>query len=229
MSLRSEFNKGLIRENPVLRLALGLCPALAVSSSVSNAIGMGVSATFVLVMSNLIVSLIRRGVPDKIRIPIYIVIIASFVTVVEMVMAAYQPALFRSLGIFVPLIVVNCIILGRAEAFASKNAPLLSVIDGLGMGAGFTLALVMIATVREILGNGTWLGISIAPASFEPVLLFMLAPGAFITMGLLLGLFNWLDQRKAEAEKRSSLERSGYGPMNAAKSTLMSGAQGKEA
>jgi electron transport complex protein RnfE len=228
VSLRSEFSKGLIKENPVLRLALGLCPALAVSSSVFNAIGMGLSATFVLVMSNLIVSLLRKWVPDKIRIPIYIVVIATFVTVVEMIMAAYQPALFKSLGIFVPLIVVNCIILGRAEAFASKNRPVLSIIDGFGMGAGFTLALVMIATVREILGNGTWFGISITPASFEPVLLFMLAPGAFITMGLLLGLFNWLDQRKADQLQRDTLEKAGYGPMNAAKSTLKSGS-GKEA
>ncbi|MFH0883043.1 MAG: electron transport complex subunit E [bacterium] len=210
MSMRSEFTKGLIKENPVLRLALGLCPSLAVSSSVENAVGMGISATFVLVMSNFLISIVRKAVPDKIRIPVYIVIIAAFVSIVEMVMAAYQPDLFRALGIFVPLIVVNCIILGRAEAFASKNAPLLSVIDGLGMGAGFTLALIVIATVREILGNGTWLGISVTPVGFEPVLLLMLAPGAFITMGLVLGFVNWMDQRKAEKEKMESAMKAGF-------------------
>jgi len=217
MSMRSEFTKGLIKENPVLRLALGLCPSLAVSSSMENAIGMGLSATFVLVMSNFIISLVRKGVPDKIRIPIFIVIIATFVTIVEMVMAAYKPDLFRALGIFVPLIVVNCIILGRAEAFASKNAPLLSMIDGLGMGAGFTLALMMIATVREILGNGTWFGIQVTPNGFEPVLLFMLAPGAFVTMGLLLGLFNWIDQRKADKEKLNSIANAGFRKSGAGK------------
>lgn len=211
MSVSTEFSKGLIKENPVLRLALGLCPALAVSSSVNNAIGMGVSATFVLIMSNLLVSLVRSWVPSKIRIPVYIVIIATFVTIVEMVMAAYQPALFRSLGIFVPLIVVNCIILGRAEAFASKNGPFLSIIDALGMGTGFTLALTLIASIREILGNGTWYGITVTPGSFEPVLLMMLAPGAFITMGLVLGLLNWVDKRKADALQREALEKAGFG------------------
>ena len=210
MSMRSEFTKGLIKENPVLRLALGLCPSLAVSSSVANAIGMGVSVIFVLVMSNFLISIVRKGVPDKIRIPIFIVIIAAFVSIVEMVMAAYQPDLFRSLGIFVPLIVVNCIILGRAEAFASKNAPLLSIIDGLGMGTGFTLALVVIATFREILGNGTWYGISVAPPTFEPVLIMMLAPGAFITMGLILGFVNWMDQRKLEKDKMNSVMKAGF-------------------
>ncbi|MCB2197983.1 electron transport complex subunit E [bacterium] len=211
MSVSTEFSKGLIKENPVLRLALGLCPALAVSSSVNNAIGMGVSATFVLIMSNLLVSLIRSWVPTKIRIPVYIVIIATFVTIVEMVMAAYQPALFRSLGIFVPLIVVNCIILGRAEAFASKNGPFMSIVDALGMGTGFTLALVIIASLREVLGNGTWYGITITPGSFEPVLLMMLAPGAFITMGLVLGLLNWMDKRKADALQQEALEKAGFG------------------
>ncbi|MDP8288163.1 MAG: electron transport complex subunit RsxE, partial [Candidatus Electryonea clarkiae] len=150
---------------------------------------------------NMLVSLMRKGVPAKIRIPIYIVVIATFVTVVEMVLAAYFPPLFESLGIFVPLIVVNCIILGRAEAFAGKRAFIPSIIDGLGMGIGFTLALCAIATVREILGNGTWFNLQVTPTGFEPVLLFMLAPGAFITMGAWLGLFNWIDERNAEKEK----------------------------
>jgi H+/Na+-translocating ferredoxin:NAD+ oxidoreductase subunit E len=210
MSLKNELTKGFIKENPVLRLALGLCPALAVSSSVENALGMGVSVIFVLLMSNLIVSLIRSAVPAKIRIPIFIVIIATFVTVVEMVMAAYQPELFKSLGIFVPLIVVNCVILGRAEAFASKNSPLSSIVDAIGMGIGFTFALVMIATAREILGNGTWLGMSVMPENFEPVLLMMLAPGAFITMGMILALFNWLDDRKAKRIKGEEIKNSGF-------------------
>ncbi len=209
MSVASEFTKGFVKENPVLRLALGLCPALAVSGSVKNALGMGASVIFVLLMSNLIVSIVRKGVPSKIRIPIFIVIIATFVTIVEMVMHAYSPALFRSLGIFVPLIVVNCIILGRAEAFASKNNPFLSIIDALGMGLGFTFALVMIATVREILGNGTWLGIQIAPASYEPVLLMILAPGAFITMGFLLAMFNWMDEIKAKKQKDANVAKAG--------------------
>ncbi len=207
MNLGKELTRGIYTENPVLRLALGLCPALAVSSSVNNAIGMGVSVIFVLFMSNLLVSFIRKGVPAKIRIPIFIVVIATFVTVVEMVMAAYSPALFESLGIFVPLIVVNCVILGRAEAFASKQAPFASIIDAIVMGIGFTLALVAIASVREILGNGTWLEIQVIPDGFEPVLLMMLAPGAFITMGGWLALFNWFDERQAAKEKKNSIQR----------------------
>ncbi len=210
MSMTSEFTKGLIKDNPVLRLALGLCPALAVSSSVFNGIGMGISVIFVLIMSNLLISLMRKGIPAKIRIPVFIVVIATFVTVVEMVMQAFQPALFRNLGIFVPLIVVNCIILGRAEAFASRNDPLISIIDGVGMGVGFTFALVLIATVREVLGNGTWLGITVVPSGFEPVLLMMLAPGAFITMGFILAVFNWMDVAKAKRLKEMLLRQSGF-------------------
>ncbi len=219
MNLGEVFTRGIIKENPVLRLALGLCPSLAVSSSVFNAIGMGVSVLFVLIMSNLLISLVRKGVPAKIRIPIFIVIIATFVTIVEMVMAAYAPGLFKALGIFVPLIVVNCIILGRAEAFASKNGPVASIVDAVGMSAGFTLALVLIAIVREVLGNGTIslpdpsnpvvaMAIQVVPGSFEPILLFMLAPGAFITMGLWLALFNLLDARKAEKKKQETIQAS---------------------
>ena len=210
MNLKNVFTRGLVAENPVLRLALGLCPALAVSSSVENAIGMGVSVIFVLTMSNLIVSLLRKVIPAKIRIPIYIVIIATFVTVVEMVMAAFAPALFRSLGIFVPLIVVNCVILGRAEAYASKNTVWPALIDAWGMGVGFTFALVMIAAVREVLGNGTFLNIPVVPVGFEPVLLMMLAPGAFITMGILLAAFNWGDDIKAKKLKDQVVKRAGF-------------------
>jgi len=196
MILGKEFAKGIYKDNPVFRLMLGLCPVLAVSSSVNNAIGMGAAATFVLVSSNFVISLIRNFVPPKIRIPIFITVIATFVTIVELVMAGFFPTLSKSLGMFIPLIVVNCIILGRAEAFASKNRILSSVVDGLGMGFGFTLALVIIATFRETFGNGTWLGMSVFGPRFEPVLLMILSPGAFLTIGFLIAFFNWLENRR---------------------------------
>lgn len=190
MTTLQEFTKGFFRENPVFVMALGLCPTLAVSSSVANAIGMGMAATFVLVFSNIFISLIKNLIPSKIRIPAYIVVIASFVTIVDMVMNAYFPAIHKNLGLFIPLIVVNCIILGRAEAFASKNNLVRSAIDGLGMGLGFSLALLVIATIRELLGAGQLLGFNIMPAGYKPVLVAILAPGAFLVMGLLMGLMN---------------------------------------
>ena len=196
MSLLEDFTKGLYKQNPVFKQALGLCPTLAVSNSVTNGLGMGLAATFVLLCSNLIVSLIRKGVPNKIRIPIYIVVIAAFVTIVDLSMAGFLPALHKSLGIFVPLIVVNCIILGRAEAFAGKNNVGRSLLDGLGMGIGFTLALVLLGSIREIMGNGSLMGIPVMNASFEPVLIMILPPGAFLTIGFVLGFFNWLENRK---------------------------------
>lgn len=195
-----ELTKGIYRENPVFRLVLGLCPTLAVTTSVKNGIGMGIAAAMVLVSSNLFISLVRNLVPKKIRIPIYIVIIATFVTIVEMLMQAYQPGLHKALGIFVPLIVVNCIILGRAEAFASKNNPFVSVVDGLGMGVGFTLSLIVISAIREVAGNGTFYGFPVAPSSFEPVLVMILPPGAFLTLGYVLGFFNWLDLRNTKKD-----------------------------
>lgn len=207
MSLSAEFIKGIYKENPVFRLALGLCPTLAVSTSISNAIGMGAATTFVLVSSNTIVSILifilakvlseegQKSV-NKIRIPMFIVVIASFVTIVEMVMSAYFPALSESLGIFIPLIVVNCIILGRAEGFASKNSILPSILDGIGMGIGFTLALIAIAFLRELLGSGAILGANIFGADYKPVLLMILPPGAFLVIGIYLGALNWLDSRK---------------------------------
>jgi len=185
-----EFIKGIFSENPIFFIVLGLCPTLAVSTSVNNAIGMGLAATFVLVFSNAIISAIRRFIPDKIRIPCYIVVIAAFVVIVEMVMKAYAPALNRALGVYVPLIVVNCIILGRAEAFASKNPVLPSLADGLGMGLGFTLALLIISTIRETLGSGTLAGLSISHR-FEPALVLSLAPGALLILGLLMGVIKW--------------------------------------
>ena len=197
MSGFRDFTKGLFAENPTFRQALGLCPTLATSTSVLNGLGMGVAATFVLICSNVLISLIRKGVPGKIRIPIYIVVIAAFVTIVDLSMAGFVPALHRSLGIFVPLIVVNCIILGRAEAFAGKNNAWASFLDGLGMGVGFTMGLALVGTIREILGNGSLLGYPILGTSFEPALVMILPPGAFLTIGLLMGFFNWLESRKA--------------------------------
>lgn len=203
-SLVQEFTKGFINENPVTRLVLGLCPALAVTSSLINGLGMGVAATFVLVCSNTIVSMIKGIVPKKIRIPIFIVVIATFVTIVEMIMAGFAPALYKALGIYVPLIVVNCIILGRAEAFASKNSVGRSILDGLGMGIGFTMILAVIGSVREILGDGKILGIPLFGPNFEPVLIMILPPGAFFVIGILLGVFKWSDLR-GEKKKLQSI------------------------
>ncbi len=196
MNIIKEFTKGIYKENPVFRLVLGLCPTLAVTTSVENGIGMGIATTAVLVSSNLFISIIRRMVPKKIRIPIFIVVIATFVTIVEMIMQAYDPALYKSLGIFVPLIVVNCIILGRAEAFASRQNIIISVVDAIGMGLGFTLSLILISAIREILGSGTFYGMPFLPESFNSIIVMILPPGAFLTLGYLLGLFNWLDLRK---------------------------------
>ena len=195
-NLIKEFTKGIIKENPTFVLALGLCPTLAVSVTIGNAIGMGIAATFVLLGSSLIISLIRDFIPEKIRIPCYIVVIATFVTIAELCMKAFSPALDRSLGIYVPLIVVNCIVLGRAEAFACKNNLSRSFFDGLGMGVGFTLALILISAIRELLGSGQILNYVLFKG-FDPVLVFIMPPGALLVIGLLLGLFNLLKSRKA--------------------------------
>jgi len=198
MSLKAEFLKGLWRENPVLVLLLGMCPTLAVTSSMKNGMGMGVATMFVLIGSNLVVSAVRNIVPRKVRIPCYIVIIATFVTLVEMLMNAYAPAeLVTALGIFIPLIVVNCIVLGRAEAFASRHSMLHSFVDALGMGAGFTLALMALGGVREFLGSGTLFEIKIITAWSTDFMLMKLAPGAFIVLGFFLAGMNWLGARRA--------------------------------
>jgi len=196
MSLYQEFRRGLWKENAVFRLLLGLCPTLAVTTSAENGLGMGLATTFVLVGSNVVVSLLRRLIPSKVRIPAFIVIIASFVTVVQLCMEAYFYDLYKALGIFIPLIVVNCVILGRAEAFASKNSLLPSLVDGLGMGTGFTLALFVLGAVRELFGSGALLGYSVLGSSYQPFLLMILPPGAFIAMGLLLAAMNRLDARR---------------------------------
>ena len=198
MSALSELTKGIFRENPIFKQALGMCPFLAVTSSVENALGMGAAATFVLVASNFLVSMLRKAIPAKVRIPAYIVIIATFVTLVDLLMNAYVPALHKSLGIFIPLIVVNCIILGRAEGFANKNTVLASILDGIGMGIGFTFAMVIMATFREILGNGSWLNVNLLGEAYQnqPLLIAILAPGAFILMGFILGFFNIMEKRR---------------------------------
>ncbi|MDP2172981.1 MAG: electron transport complex subunit E [Candidatus Cloacimonadaceae bacterium] len=196
MKFIGELTKGIVKDNPIFVLVLGICPTLAVTTSVNNAIGMGMAATFVLICSNFIISLIKDITPSKIRIPVYIVVIASFVSIVDMVMAAYVPALHKSLGLFIPLIVVNCIILGRAEAFASKNNMISSLADGIGMGFGFTLSLIVVGAIRELLGNGTLLQMRVMPDSFDPMLVAILAPGAFITLGFLMALMNMIKERK---------------------------------
>jgi len=188
MNQIQNFTKGFIKDNPVFVLLLGLCPTLGVTTTAINGIGMGLATTFVLVMSNLVVSLIKNAVPDKVRIPAFIVIIASFVTIVELTMQAFTPALFEALGLFIPLIVVNCIVLGRAEAFASKNNIGSSIIDGLGMGLGFAFALGLLGAVREILGSGAILGFKFIDG--DGMLVFVLAPGAFIALGYLIAIMN---------------------------------------
>jgi electron transport complex protein RnfE len=199
MNMVNVFTKGIYRENAVFRLVIGLCPTLAITTTVFNSIGMGIAVIAVLVSSNLFISMIRNLVPKNIRIPIYIVIIATFVTIIDLLISAYQPGLSRSLGIFIPLIVVNCIILGRAEAFASRNTPVYAIADGLGIGLGFTLAIVLIAAVRELLGNGSLSGFPVFPRQYQPVLVMIMAPGAFLTLGYILGLLNWFEARRKRA------------------------------
>lgn len=188
---------GFIKENPVLVLLLGTCPTLAVSTTVMGALGMGVAATAVLVLSNLLISLLKDIIPDKVRIPCYIVVIAGFVSVTQLLVEAFAPAIYDVLGIYLPLIVVNCIILGRAEMFAAKNNPFDSILDGIGMGVGFTIALFAMATIREILGAGTWLGFQVLPASIPPMGIMTMAPGGFFTYGIIIALVNRLTKGKA--------------------------------
>lgn len=191
---KENFLNGIIKENPVFVLLLGCCPTLGVTSSAINGIGMGAATAFVLVMSNLAIALVKNLIPDKVRIPAFIVIIAAFVTVVQLLMEAYTPALNEQLGLFIPLIVVNCIVLGRAEAFASRNTVFASILDGLGMGIGFTLALTLLGTIREFLGSLSVFGVKLVDA--DGMLVFILAPGAFITLGFIIAVMTWLKKRK---------------------------------
>ena len=195
--LRKIFMNGIINENPTFRMVLGMCPTLAITTAVSNGIGMGLATTVVLVCSNLFISLLRKAIPDEIRIPAFIVVIATFVTIVQLVIKAFLPALDAALGMFIPLIVVNCIIFGRAEAFACKNKPLASIADGLGMGLGFTCAITLICAVRELFGAGTLLGMQVMPAGYMPMDLLVKPAGGFIVLGLMMALMNKLMPKKA--------------------------------
>ena len=198
------FTAGIIRENPVLRLVLGCCSALAVTTTVSGALGMGLAMTFVLFCSNIVISALRKVIPAKVHLPCYIVIIATFVTIVQMVLQAYVPALYKSLGVFLALIVVNCIILGRAEMFACKNNVVDSALDGIGMGIGYTLTVVLMASIREILGSGTWLGFQVLPESMAKMSIMTQAPGAFFCYGVLMAGCVWLEGKlDARIERKS--------------------------
>ena len=197
-SLGTIFSKGVWAQNPVLRLLLGMCPTLAVTNTAINGVVMGGAATFVLVCSSVLISMFKRFIPPKVRIPIFIVVVATFVTVADYMLAAFLPDIHKILGIFVPLIVVNCIILGRIEAFASKNGVVPSLMDALGSGLGFTLGLIVLASIREALGFGTIFGYPVFWAGFKPMLIMVLPPGAFLTLGFLIGFMNWYDQRQAK-------------------------------
>ncbi len=241
--LRKELTKGFIAENPVLRLVLGTCPTLAISTSVTNAIGMGISATLVLICSNIAISALRKIIPSKIRIPAYVVVIASFVTIVQMLVKAFVPAIDSALGVYLPLIVVNCIILGRAEAFAGKNSVLASTVDGLGMGIGFTMTLCVMASIREVLGAGTLLanlqgllavfgdnplggfnGFNIAEKTgFTPMTIFILAPGGFFVFGMLMACANRLAEKKGKP--KAELKGCSFCPMAGNCSLLIKGGE----
>ena len=197
----SVLTNGLIKENPTLRLILGMCPSMAVTTMAKNGLGMGLAATVVLIFSNLFISLIRKIVPDKVRIPVFITVIAGFTTIVQMLLAAFLPELNKQLGIFIPLIVVNCILFARAEMFACKNGPWLSVVDGVGMGLGFTGALFIIGSIREFLGAGTWMGITLTADLFDPATIMILPPGGFLVLGGLIALVNYITRGDKQAKK----------------------------
>ena len=201
----SILTKGFFRENPTLILVLGCCPTLAVTTSVTNALGMGAATTFVLLMSNIIISALKNVIPDKVRIPSYIVIIATFVSMIDLLIQGFLPALSASLGVFIPLIVVNCIVLGRAEAFANKNSVFDSALDGLGMGIGFTIALTLIGAIREILGSGSILGFQFIPAEYH-ILIFVLAPGAFLVFGFVMAAVRHIVNKREEKKKHCAAE-----------------------
>lgn len=201
MKLSTIFKNGVIKENPIFVQLIGMCATLAITTSAINGVAMGLSVTVVLIGSNLVISLLRNFIPDKIRIPIFVVIIATFVTIIDMLIKAFSPALYSALGLFIPLIVVNCIIFARAESFASKNGPIASIVDGLGMGLGYTIALVTLGIIRELLGAGTIFGHQIMSASYQPALIMIMPPGAFILLGALIGIFNKVRSKKASSSK----------------------------
>ncbi len=207
--LRRVFLNGILNENPTFRLLLGMCPTLAISTAASQGLGMGLSATFVLVFSNMVISLLRKVIPEKVRIPCFVVVIATFVTIIDLVIKAFLPSLSSSLGIYIPLIVVNCIIFARAEAFAFKNPVLPSIVDGLGMGLGFTLSLTLLSSVREIIGSGKWFSMQVMPAGYKPMSIIIAPSGGFLTLGILILLVNafvkYLARRKAMKQAEEEL------------------------
>lgn len=203
MNLKKVFLNGILNENPTFRLVLGMCPTLAITTAAMNGVGMGLATTFVLVGSNLAISLMRNIIPERIRIPTFVVVIATFVTIVQMLIKAYVPALDASLGIYIPLIVVNCIIFARAESFAFKNKPLPALMDGLGMGLGFTLAITLLSSIRELIGNGTLFGVQIMAESYQPMAIATQAPGGFIVLGFLLALVGVIARK---ADRKSGKE-----------------------
>lgn len=205
-SLGGIFMNGILTENPTFRLLLGMCPTLAISTAASNGLGMGLSATFVLVFSNLVISLLRNVIPEKVRIPCFVVVIATFVTIIDLTIKAFLPALSSSLGLYIPLIVVNCIIFARAEAFAFKNPPLASIADGLGMGLGFTLALTLLSSIREIIGAGTWFGTPVMPEGYQPMSIIISPTGGFLTLGITILLVNAVVNAIQKNKKASAKE-----------------------
>lgn len=190
------FKNGITKENPILVQQVGMCATLAVTTSLLNGIGMGIAVIAVLTGSNIVISLLRKIIPNEVRIPAFVIIIAAFTTIIDLLMHAYTFALYQALGVFIPLIVVNCLILARAESFASKNGVMDSIIDGLGMGVGYTIAMIALSSVRELLGNGTLFGLRVLPEAFEPMMIMIQPPGSFIALGLLIGLVNYLSRRK---------------------------------
>ena len=203
------FLNGIIDENPTFRLLLGMCPTLAISTAATNGLGMGLAATFVLVFSNLVISLLRKVIPEKVRIPSFVVVIASFVTMIDLLLKAFIPSLSESLGMYIPLIVVNCIIFARAESFAFKNGPIESIFDGLGMGLGFTIALTILSAIRECIGAGTIFGMQVMPANYQPMAFAVMPSGGFIFLGVLLlivnGLMSYVEKRKKEKEEEEMM------------------------
>ncbi|MBP3540230.1 MAG: electron transport complex subunit E [Clostridia bacterium] len=208
-SLGKIFMNGIIDENPTFRLLLGMCPTLAISTAATNGLGMGLAATFVLVFSNLVISLLRKVIPEKVRIPSFVVVIASFVTMIDLLLKAFIPSLSESLGMYIPLIVVNCIIFARAESFAFKNGPIESIFDGLGMGLGFTIALTILSAIRECIGAGTIFGMQVMPANYQPMAFAVMPSGGFIFLGVLLlivnGLMSYVEKRKKEKEEEEMM------------------------
>lgn len=219
---------GLIKENPSLVLVLGTCPTLATTSSVQNGIGMGLSTMAVLICANIVISMLRKVIPDKVRIPCYIVVIAGFVTVVQLLLQAYVQALYAALGLYIPLIVVNCIILGRAEAYAGKHGPIPSLFDGIGMGLGFTVGLTLIGMFRELIGAGTLFGIQVMPSAYEPVNIFIMAPGAFLVLAMLVAVQNRIKRQKSEKTGKPAVPAEETGCMACANKAYCQAVKGKE-